>query len=167
MVELGHRFCSHLERESRLAHSTNARQRDQTRGRDQIRHLLDLSLPAHERTQLDRQVVRGRLQRPQQTLIHRPGPLQPIQTDRPGQILEPVLANVHKRHAVRSLPPYQTVRRLRHHDLTTVGRIRHPGSPGYRGAEVVIALRLRLAGVHADTTAQCWSLPGFICDPRR
>jgi len=93
--EVRKQVCRNLDGQARLATPARAGESDQSRARQQLFHRRDLSLPTNKGGELLGQVVGQRVQRPQRREFR--GKLRVKQLKdalRPGEILEPALAQI-------------------------------------------------------------------------
>ena len=158
-----------LQREPRLPGPSRAGERQQADvvAAQQLEDLRELLLPADQRRRLHGEVRRPVLERARRRELG----VEPVDHElreplRPGQILEPVLAEISHRDALGQLVLHELARRLREQHLPAVaGRA---DSSGARHVEADVAGRGQsgVAGVDADPHAEL--RPGEVAlQPRR
>src|SRR5581483_4089475 len=116
---------------------------------------------------LDRQVVRASVKRPERWKLGgqvRAGEL--VDAVRADEILQAVLAEIDKLHAVREAVADQMVRRFREQDLAAVAGAQHPRRPVQRRPEIIAVTLLGHAGVDGHPYTQRADLaPRFGLEP--
>ena len=143
---------SGLQGEPGLAHSARAGDRHDAGTVQQSAQLPELTLASHERRDLCRQVVGEArvLERTQGSeLLDQPRCAHLEQSQRLGEVAEPVLTEVEQRHVRRQRRSYELGDGLGHQHLPAVCRPQHAREAIQHRADVVAVPRRELAGVHS------------------
>ena len=144
----GHELRGRLDREARLAAAAGPGQRDEPRAvAEEGDDLLQLACAADEHRRRPWQVrARDRLQR--REVGPQPAERELVETLRPGEVLEQVLAEVERFHPAAGQGACLTTQE----DLAAVGCSHHAGRTMNVEPDVVAVEQSRLAGVetHAD-----------------
>jgi hypothetical protein len=154
-VEAATHALGHRQGQPGLADPTRPTQGHQPGPLQQAADLGDLVLPAHQRGELHRQVPGSGAHGPGGREVGREPPdHQVVQVLRPGQVPEPIAAQVPQRHPVGQRLGDQPPGGRRDKDLPAVARPGDPGRPMHLQAEVVVPTQDPLPGVQAHPHPQ-------------
>ena len=151
VLRLGQQLGGRPERQPGLAGSPRAGESQKATVAEPLLNLLQLPPASHETGELDREVVRAGIHRPEGLELGR----QPVGHHledplRPGQVLQPVLAEIPERDALGSRRLDQGSGGRGGHDLSPVAGSGDPGRPVHIDAHVVVRTEYGLPGVKSD-----------------
>ena len=127
-----------LRRETGLARTTGAHDRDQTIPADETCDGCDVVEPSHEARQLDGEVVAVRVQRVERRkVVRQPRPGHLIDALGAGEIAQTMLAEVEQRDLVAEMVDEEITGGLRDQDLAAVGDRAQPRRSNDRLARIV------------------------------